>query len=101
MKIEDIEKACKLNKEQKEIVMTDEQIRNIKFKFIGHLNTQDFHITTYKANNVPFELYMSNSVPTDHYIRILPTAKTVKSFVLNGKLISRYKLMEYLHNAKI
>ena len=81
--------------------MTDEQIRNIKFKFIGHLNTQDFHITTYKANNVPFELYMSNSVPTDQYIRRLPTAKTVKSFVLNGKLISRDKLMEYLHNAKI
>ena len=62
--------------EIEEIIMTDEQIRNIKFKFIGHLNTQDFHITTYKANNVPFELYMS-------------------------KLISRDKLMEYLHNAKI
>ena len=62
--------------------MTDEQIRNIKFKFIGHLNTQDFHITTYKANNVPFELYMSNSVPTDQYVSRMPKPKLSRASCL-------------------
>lgn len=65
--------------------MTDEQIKNIAFRFVSHLAMADYHVSTYKAADVPFELYKISCVPTEDYKMEHPRARTSVRYSLNGE----------------
>lgn len=58
--------------------MTDEQIKSIRFRFVSHLAMSDFHLSHYVAEDVPFDLRMEMSVPTEEYKYEHPKARCTK-----------------------
>lgn len=81
--------------------MTDEQIKKIAFRFVSHLAMADYHESTYKAADVPFELYMFSSVPTEEYKMEHPRARTSVRYSLNGEVMRRKKLIEKLKEIEL
>ena len=69
--------------------MTDEQISRIKFRFVSHIAMSDYHITQYKAINVPFQFNMQDCVPTSAFDYEAPPegrkeTKVIKEILLAG-----------------
>lgn len=81
--------------------MTDEQINNIAFRCVSHLSMAEYHVSTYKAVDVPFELYRYGSVPTEDYKMEHPRARTSVRYSLNGEVMSKKKLIEKLKEIEL
>lgn len=87
--------------------MTEEQIKNIKLKWVSHIALSDYHITNYVVEGYPFTLTYQVKVPTDHtyddgYADYGIKRRTSRVWVLNGKRIRSYKkLIEELKNIEI
>ncbi|MGM9740059.1 MAG: hypothetical protein ACI3ZP_05590 [Candidatus Cryptobacteroides sp.] len=81
--------------------MTEEQINSIAFMCVSHLATADYHVSTYKAVDVPFELYRCGSVPTEDYKMEHPRARTSVRYSLNGEVMSRKKLIDKLKEIEV
>ena len=83
--------------------MTDEQISRIKFRFVSHIAMSDYHITQYKAINVPFQFNMQDYVPTSAFdYEALPEGgkkrRSSRIYCLQGKHYrSKKKLYDALH----
>lgn len=81
--------------------MTDEQIKAIKFKEIGHITMSDYYLTQYVAIDVPFNLYMQAEVKKDEFGFVKPRAKTRKRYMLNGEEMKYEKLIERLKEIEL
>ena len=87
--------------------MTEEQIKNIKLKWVSHISMSDYHITNYVVEGYPFTLTYQVSVPTDHtyddgYEDDGIKRRTSRTWVLNGKAFRSYKkLIEELKNIEL
>ena len=72
--------------------MTEEEFKNLKFKFVSHLSMEDEHCTTYKAVDIPFSLMACKHTP---YKDGVPKRHFYVHYMLNGKVYtSREKLLE-------
>ncbi len=81
--------------------MTDEQIKGIRFRFVSHMAMSDFHISQYVAEDVPFDLRLAVTVPTEEYKYEHPRARCRRRYMLDGVQISKKKLIEKLQSIEI
>lgn len=83
--------------------MTEEQIKNIKMKWVSHIAMSDYHTTNYVAEGYPFTLTYQVNVPTDEYkYESDKKRRTSRTWILNGKRIRSYKkLIDELKNIEI
>ena len=83
--------------------MTEEQIKNIKLKWVSHIAMSDYHITNYIAEGYPFKLTYQVNVPTDECkYESDKKRRTSRTWILNGKRIRSYKkLVEELKKIEI
>ena len=81
--------------------MTDEQIKGIKFRFVSHIALSDFHISQYMAKDVPFDLRLELTAPTEEYRQEHPKARCTTWFMLDGHWMKRKKLIEKLKSIEI
>lgn len=81
--------------------MTEEQIKNIKMKWVSHIALSDYHTTNYVVEGYPFTLTYQVNVPTDDYDDD-KRRRTSRTWVLNGKKIRSYKkLIEELKKIEL
>ncbi|MGN1156682.1 MAG: hypothetical protein ACI4TK_10925 [Agathobacter sp.] len=87
--------------------MTEEQIKNIKMRWVSHISMGDYHTSNYVAEGYPFTLTYQVSVPTDYtyddgYKDDGIKRRTSRNWVLNGKSIRSYKkLIEELKKIEL
>lgn len=76
--------------------MTQSEINGIKFQRMGHLSMADYHTSTYKAVNTPFDLLMSVKVPTKRYDEDGKRLRTSTRFFLHGRWYTKKQLYKEL-----
>lgn len=81
--------------------MTDEQIKAISWICTSHMATEEYHYSTYKAENVPFKLLRHSSVPTDACRDRYPGVRANTRYSLNGHTMTRKKLIERLKEIEL
>lgn len=72
----------------KEIVMTEEEVRKIKFKMVSHLSMSDSHETTYESIGMPLKITMVSSVRIKNFE---PYGKSSNEYYINGKHVGGFK----------
>lgn len=63
--------------------MTEEEFKQVRFQFAGHLSMTDEHCTTYVAVGVPFRLSVCQHVPYKHGE---PHGRSYTHYMLNGNV---------------
>ena len=81
--------------------MTYEQIKGIRFRFVGHMALSAYHLSQYVAEDVPFDLRLEVAVPTEEYKYEHPKARCTKWYMLDGHWMKRKKLIEKLKEIEL